>query len=234
MNQPFVAPLQVAEQRTEPSAAGPGDEAATDPLLAQALQTLQMPNLLLGHRIIMPGDEDALFPIERAGREQATLKVRRQSGAVRRVARELLKELGLPDIELPRLPNGAPKWPAGIVGSLAHDQQVAVAAVMPSTGSSYIGIDVEPAEPLPPKVMETISTPGEQRKYDSETLQGRVLFCAKEAVYKAFNSKTGQRLSFQDVDIDLASGEAVLKDGQCMSVAAITSPRIVVLARHTE
>ena len=222
----------MVEQRTEPSTEGSGSEAATDPLLAQALQTLRMPNLLLGHRVIMPGDEDALFPIERAGREQATLKVRRQSGAVRMVARELLEELGLPDIELPRLSNGAPKWPDGIVGSLAHDKRVAVAAVMPSTGSSYIGIDIEPAEPLPPKVMETISTPGEQRKYDSETLQGRALFCAKEAVYKAFNSKTGQRLGFQDVNIDLDSGEAVLKDGQCISVAVITSPRIVALAHY--
>ena len=205
---------------------------ATDPLLVQALQTLLVPGLLLGHRVIMPGDEDALFPAELAGREQATLKVRRQSGAVRIVARDLLEQLGHTDAALPRLSNGAPQWPDGIVGSMAHDKRVAVAAVMPSTGSSYIGIDVEPAEPLPPKVMETISTPGEQRRYDPDVLEGRILFCAKEAVYKAFNSKTGQRLGFQDVDIDLASGEAVLKDGQRMSVFAITSPRIVVLAHY--
>ena len=205
-------------------------KSATDPLLAQALQTLRMPGLLLGHRVIMPGDEDALLPAERTGREQATLKVRRQSGAVRIVARELLEELGLPGVELPRLSNGAPKWPAGIVGSLAHDKRVAVAAVMPSTGSSYIGIDIEPAEPLPPGVMEAISTPGEQRQYDPEAVESRVLFCAKEAVYKAFNSKTGQRLGFQDVDIDLASGEAVLKDGSRMSVGIVAHPRIVALA----
>ena len=206
------------------------EKAAVDPLLAQALQTLLMPGLLLGHRVIMPGDEDALFPIERAGREQAALKVQRQSGAVRTVARSLLEQLGHPDVALPRLSNGAPQWPDGIVGSMAHDKRVAVAAVMPSTGSSYIGIDVEPAEPLPPKVMETISTPGEQRRYDPDVLESRILFCAKEAVYKAFNSKTGQRLGFQDVDIDLASGEAVLKDGSRMSVSIMTHPRIVVLA----
>ena len=203
---------------------------AADPLLAQALQTLWMPGLLLGHRVIMPGDEDALFPTELAGREQATLKVRRQSGAVRIVARELLEQLGHTDTALPRLSNGAPQWPDGIVGSMAHDKQVAVAAVMPATGSSWVGIDVEPAEPLPPKIMETISTPGERRRYDPDVLDGRVLFCAKEAVYKAFNSKTGQRLGFQDIDIDLASGETVLKGGQRMSVSATTSPRIVVLA----
>lgn len=207
------------------------DEAATDPLLAQAMETLQAPGLLLGHRVITPGDEHALSPAERAGREKATLKVLRQSGAVRILARQLLKQLDLPDTELPRLPNGAPKWPDGVAGSLAHDRDMAVAAVMHSDGSSFVGIDVEPAEPLPPKVMEEISTPDEQRRYDADLLQSRVLFCAKEAVYKAFNSKTGQFLGFQDVEIDLDSGEAALKGGLSMSVSVVTAPRIVAVAR---
>ena len=210
------------------------NKAETDPLLARALRTLRVPGLLLGHRLIMPGDEHALFPVELEGRESATMKVRRQSGAVRIVARDLLGQLGRPDAALPRLPSGAPEWPDGIVGSLAHDKQVAVAAVMPSTGSSFIGIDVEPAAPLPPKLMETIATLNERRKYDSDILQSRVLFCAKEAVYKAFNAKTGQSLGFHDVDIDLTSGEAVLKDGLHMAVSVITSPRIVALAHCAE
>lgn len=209
-------------------------KAATDPLLAQALQTLQTPGLLLGHRVIMPGDEDALFPTELAGREKAVPRVRRQSGAVRIVARDLLEQLGHPDAPLPRLSNGAPKWPDGIVGSMAHDKRVAVAAVMPSTDSSYIGIDVEPAEPLPPKVMETVSTPGEQRRYDPDILESRILFCAKEAAYKAFNSKTGRSLGFQDVEIDLDSGEASLKDGSRMLVGIVTRPHIVALAYFGE
>ena len=207
-------------------------KAATDPLLAQALETLRAPGLLLGHRIILEGDEHALFPGELAGREKATLKVRRQSGAVRMVARALLEQLGRPDAALPRLPSGAPEWPEGITGSLAHDRRVAVAAVMPFTGSSFVGIDVEPAEPLPAKVIETISTPGERHKYDSELLESRILFCAKEAVYKAFNSKTGKSLGFCDIEVDLDSGEAVLMSGLRIPVSVITSPRIVAVARY--
>ena len=210
---------------------GPPDfEPAVDPLLAQALETLRAPGLSLGHRVITPGDEHALSPAERAGREKATLKVHRQSGAVRILARQLLEQLGLPDAELPRLPNGAPKWPDGVAGSLAHDRDVAVAAVMHSDGSSFVGIDVEPAEPLPPKVMEEIYTPGEQRRYDADLLQSRVLFCAKEAVYKAFNSKTGQSLGFQDVEVNLAQGRALLKSGIDMRVYVVTHPRVVALA----
>ena len=219
---------------TERKVGSPDFEPAVDPLLAQALETLQAPGLLLGHRVITPGDEHALSPAERAGREKATLKVHRQSGAVRILARQLLEQLGLPDAELPRLPNGAPKWPDGVAGSLAHDRDVAVAVVMYSDGSSFVGIDVEPAEPLPPKVMEEISTPGEQRKYDADLLQSRVLFCAKEAVYKAFNSKTGQFLGFQDVEIDLDAGKAAVKGGLTMPVSVVTSPRVVALARYFE
>lgn len=217
----------------ERTAKSPDFGPAGDPRLAQALETLRTPGLLLGHRVITPGDEHALSPAERAGREKATLKVCRQSGAVRILARQLLEQLGLPDAELPRLPNGAPKWPDGVAGSLAHDRDVAVAAVMHSDGSSFVGIDVEPAEPLPPKVMEEISTPGEQRRYDTDLLQSRVLFCAKEAVYKAFNSKTGQSLGFQDVEVDLARGLALLKDGTGMQVDVVTLPRIVALAFWT-
>ena len=210
------------------------DATVTDPLLAQALETLQAPGLLVGHRVIMPGDEHALLPAERAGREKATLKVHRQSGSVRILARQLLEKLGLPDAELPRLPNGAPKWPDGVAGSLAHDRDVAVAAVMPSDGASFIGIDVEPAEPLPPKVMETISTPGEQRRYGPDVLESRVLFCAKEAVYKAFNSRTGQFLGFQDIEVRLAEQRAVLKGGTGMRLGIVTHPRIVALAFWTD
>ena len=224
----------MVEGRANPPGAEPGSEAAADPLLAQALEALRTPGLLLGHRVILEGDERALSPAELAGREKATIKVRRQSGAVRKVARELLQQLGRTDVELPRLPNGAPKWPDGIAGSLAHDGQVAVAAVMRATGSSCIGIDVEPAKPLPPGVMETISTSGERRRYDPAILQSRVLFCAKEAVYKAFNPKTGHSLGFQDVEIDLDSGSAVLKGELRLSVAVVTAPRIVALARHGE
>ncbi|MDE0611867.1 MAG: 4'-phosphopantetheinyl transferase superfamily protein [Gammaproteobacteria bacterium] len=216
----------MAERKIRPPGFGP----AVDPLLAQALETLRAPGLLLGHRVITPGDEHALSPAERAGREKATLKVHRQSGAARILARQLLGQLGLPDAELPRLPNGAPKWPDGVAGSLAHDRDVTVAAVMHSEGSSFVGIDVEPAEPLPPRVMEEVSTPGEQRRYDAELLQSRVLFCAKEAVYKAFNSKTGQFLGFQDVEVDLAKERAHIKGGTDMRVAVVTHPRIVALA----
>ena len=45
-----------------------------------------------------------------------------------------------------KAPSGAPLWPRGIVGSLAHDRAVAVAAVARAADISCLGIDIEPAE----------------------------------------------------------------------------------------
>lgn len=48
-------------------------------------------------------------------------KVRRASGAARIVARQLLARLGCAQTELPKESSGAPRWPFGVVGSLAHE-----------------------------------------------------------------------------------------------------------------
>src|SRR3954463_4766449 len=85
--------------------------------------------LLIGHRLISRGDEDALLGEEGASIPSPIIAVRRASGAARIVARELLAQFGYVSVALPKAPSGAPVWPAGIAGSLAHDDEIAVAAV---------------------------------------------------------------------------------------------------------
>ncbi len=85
---------------------------------------------MVGHRLISPGDENALLPEETPAFASSVPKVRRASGAARIVARQLLKGLGQPECALPRGSGGAPTWPAGVVGSLAHDSRVAVAGFL--------------------------------------------------------------------------------------------------------
>src|SRR6476661_6810129 len=99
-----------------------------DPSLQSAIDALCFPGVI-GHRLISPGDENALLPEEIPAFASSVPKVRRASGAARIVARQLLKGLGQPECALPRGSGGAPTWPAGVVGSLAHDSRVAVAAV---------------------------------------------------------------------------------------------------------
>ena len=131
---------------------------AVDPALERDIESLAVPGLLIGHRLILPGDENALLDKEAVSIASPVIAVRRASGAARIVARELLAQLGYDNVALPKAPSGEPIWPAGISGSLAHDDRVAVAAVGLQHDIHSVGIDVEAAMPLPPGVGLVIMT----------------------------------------------------------------------------
>ena len=114
-----------------------------------------MPGLLIGHRIISQGDELALLHEEMASLSFSTIERRRASGAARHVARELMNSMGFADLPILRSTFGAPIWPAGVVGSMAHDNRIAVAAVGLQRDLDAVGIDIEPAAPLPPDMLES-------------------------------------------------------------------------------
>ena len=152
---------------------------------AAALISLAPAGVMTGHRVITMGDEYTLLSEEIDAFELSIPRVRRQSGAARLVARELLAASGLPKGPLPRARGGATHWPPSIVGSLAHDDEIAVAAIARAELFIGLGIDVEPSIPLPCELIERVATPGERKRYAGRVLESRVLFAAKEAVYKA-------------------------------------------------
>ena len=78
-----------------------------DRVLQAAAEALAVPGIAIAHRLISPGDENALMPEERGGFARSVVSVRRASGAARIVARELLGRLGLPPAPLPRLRSAA-------------------------------------------------------------------------------------------------------------------------------
>ena len=176
------------------------------------------------------GDERFLLPAEAAPLHDAVLKVRRQSGAARVAARSLLHKLDFDDVALPRSSGGEAEWPAGIVGSMAHDDAVAVAAVARRDVIAAVGIDVEPAIPLPAGLETVIATPRERARYDSDLIRSRLLFSLKEAVYKAQYPLDGAVLDFCDVEIDLPSLTAITSTGRRIKLRFITTPRIFTLA----
>lgn len=203
---------------------------ALDPTLGRDLAALAPPGLLIGHRLILPGDEDTLQPDEAASMASAAMARRRASGAARVVARELLAQLGHGGVAIPRGASGAPLWPAGVVGSMAHDDRVAVAAVGLVRDIAAVGIDVEPAQPLPPDMLELVTTPNERQTIANDPLQGRLLFAAKEAVYKAAYPLDGVFLEFRDIDVDFAGAKAVTQTGRTFALRTCNSSHVVVLA----
>lgn len=195
-----------------------------------ALAAAAHPDLLAGCRAIQPGDEHALSASEAAPLAGAIVSVRRASGAARIVARTLLTRLGSPSSELPRLRSGATRWPAGVVGSMAHDGDFAVAAVVPARALVSIGIDVEPALPLAPELVDVVATRREREELQGDLVCARLLFCIKEAVYKATHPYDGFFLEHHDVEVRMDAGLARTRTGRRLRIQTIIRPRLVALA----
>jgi 4'-phosphopantetheinyl transferase EntD len=204
--------------------------AAVDPMLQRDMDALAVPGLLTGHRLISPGDEDALLDAEAASIKTPVVAVRRASGAARIVVRELLARLGYDRVAIPKAASGGPVWPAGVVGSMAHDDHVAVAAVGLQRDVGTVGIDIEPAVALPREMLDLIATPQELRTMTDDPLRGKLLFAAKEAVYKAVYPLDRVFLEFRDIEIDFAGRKAATRTGRELALRYCISSRVVVLA----
>ncbi|TJV00326.1 MAG: 4'-phosphopantetheinyl transferase superfamily protein [Mesorhizobium sp.] len=198
--------------------------------LARALAAIAPNGVRTGCRMIRGGDEAHLLPAEAQSIPARQPPMRRASGAARWIAHRLLADLGVNDLAIPRSTSGAPVWPGEIVGSLAHDDEMAVAAVAQLGHIASLGIDVEPALPLPDELLAIVQTPADETGAAPPHLGGRILFSAKEAVYKAAYALDRQVLGYEDITVDLDAGRAVTKTGRSVRLAYRIAPRVVVLA----
>ncbi|BBZ27983.1 4'-phosphopantetheinyl transferase [Mycolicibacterium madagascariense] len=135
---------------------------------------------------------------------RSVAKRRHEFITVRYCAREALAELGVPPVPILKGDKGEPCWPDGIVGSLTHCQGFRGAVVGRVGDVRSVGIDAEPHDVLPKGVLDAISLPQERRQL-TELPAGahwdRILFCAKEATYKAWFPLTHRWLGFEDAHV---------------------------------
>ncbi|MEU7607061.1 4'-phosphopantetheinyl transferase superfamily protein [Streptomyces sp. NPDC040724] len=150
-----------------------------------------------------------LFPAEAALMQGRRDRRRRQFATARACARRCLADLGRPAAALLPGPGGAPQWPAGVVGSITHCAGYRAAAAAPASAMAAIGIDAEPAGPLPRGVLALIASDTERTHLadlaaaDPSTPWDRIFFSAKEAAYKAWYPATGIWLGFRDATLTL-------------------------------
>lgn len=155
-----------------------------------------------------------LFREEESVVARAVRQRRLEYATVRSCARACLSKLGYAPTPLLPGVDGAPTWPAGASGSMTHCAGYCAAAVAPAQLFSAIGIDAEPDEPLPEDVLEVVSTPWERTRLAGLGSGGgapswdRLLFSAKEALYKAWSSLVGNWLDHQEAQIVLRPDEA--------------------------
>lgn len=149
---------------------------------------------------------------------RSVAKRRNEFVTVRHCARLALGELGVPPAPILKGDKGEPCWPHGVVGSLTHCEGFRAAVVGRASEVRSVGIDAEPHGVLPDGVLDAVSLAEERRALTAmpdELHWDRILFCAKEATYKAWYPLTRRWLGFEDahivfdVDADGRSGDFV-------------------------
>lgn len=156
------------------------------------------------------GDDPAaiLFPEEQAAVVGAVRARQMEFATARACARTAMARLGVPPAPVPRGPRGAPQWPAGLTGSITHCDGYRAAVVARSTDVRSLGIDAEPNEPLPDEnMLNLIALEPERARLDelAAAVPGicwdRLLFSAKESVYKTWFPLARQWLGFESADV---------------------------------
>lgn len=113
-------------------------------------------------------------------------------------------------------PHREPCWPPGVVGSISHAGQWAVAAAADAVVEWGLGLDVELLNPpLGPSVQRLVASPAELAALSEggdrpalASYASKIIFSVKEAVYKCVFPATGWVLDYRDVTVclDLARG----------------------------
>ncbi|MDE9366381.1 4'-phosphopantetheinyl transferase superfamily protein [Luteipulveratus sp. YIM 133132] len=143
------------------------------------------------------GDEERLVAA-------AVTKRRREFATARRCARQAMVAIGVEPVPVPAGHRGAPRWPAGLVGSLTHCDGFCGAALARATQVLSVGIDAEPHDVLPPGVLDLVALPEERvmlRSLGSSVAWDRLLFGAKEAIYKACSPVDGLWRDFTEMRV---------------------------------
>lgn len=165
-----------------------------------------------------------LFPEEELSMGRAVEKRRQEFVTGRACARQALQGLGIGPVAIPNGERGEPLWPSGVVGSITHCRGYRACAVANAEDVAAIGIDAEVHEPLPKGVLEQVAF-GRERAMVVDRRAGvhldRLLFSAKEAIYKAWFPLSRRWLGFEDVELTVD-----LRGGAFRAALLVTGPVI--------
>ena len=129
--------------------------------------------------------------------------------AGRSLVRQGLRELGVESFVLRSDSNRAPIWPAGISGSITHKPELCVVVVAPLSRVRSIGIDAEPHDELKTELWKSVLDSRETEavsRLPDPGVAARIIFSAKESIYKCQYPMTRQYLGFHDVHLEVDWG----------------------------
>ncbi|MFC5140680.1 4'-phosphopantetheinyl transferase [Actinomycetospora rhizophila] len=151
------------------------------------------------HAVLAPEEEPAVAKAVASRRAEFT--------TTRGCARDALARLGAPAVAVPVGERRAPVWPDGVVGAITHCAGFRAAAVAWRDAVRTVGLDAEPHVALPDGVLGAVSDAGERAALASlaatapDVHWDKILFSAKESVYKAWFPLTRTWLGFEEAEL---------------------------------
>jgi 4'-phosphopantetheinyl transferase EntD len=156
----------------------------------------------------------SLYPEEAAQMLGAVDSRLREFATARACTRLALVKLGLSPVPILRGAWREPIWPDGVVGSITHCQGYRAAAVARQSDIVTIGIDAEPDEPLPPGILEQVAV-AQEIAWIATARSGvhwdRLLFSAKESVFKAWYPLARDWLGFEQAVVSFCPSERTFR-----------------------
>lgn len=146
----------------------------------------------------------SLYSVELREVQNAVPVRRHEFSTGRDCARAAMRALGVEPAPIPRDPDRAPVWPAGLAGSITHTRGHCAVGIARSTGSLSLGVDIEEEGRLLEAAARILTDDELQRFGQSgvpDPVVATLVFSAKECFYKAQHPHTGRYLGFRDVSI---------------------------------
>ena len=147
----------------------------------------------------------SLHPIEaECLSPRATSKRRSEFIMGRAAAHAALVKLGRSVSGIGKSKSGAPVWPPDIVGSITHKNDAALAIVAAAQRCRGVGVDIESAnDPIELDISRRICHPEEipwvVKDHTLSTLRLKLIFSAKESLFKTINTFNRAVFSFTDI-----------------------------------
>ena len=167
----------------------------------------------VGVAVMAIGAAPDAWPDEARAMANAVPHRRREFAAGRAAARAAMTAAGLMPAAIPMAADRAPVWPAGVVGSITHAADVALAVAAPQAVAQGLGLDMEPDAPLPGDVLSEICD-GDECAWIAGQVQplrwARVIFVAKEAAFKCQYPASATIFGFDGMSVQVDTAHNAL------------------------
>lgn len=134
--------------------------------------------------------------------------------AGRDCARAALEQVGFSRGPLLADEYGVPVWPDGALGAISHSRAYAAAIAAECSEFRALGLDLEKTSRLSVSAMKRTVHPSEEAYVQGEQKRATLIFCAKEAFFKAQFPIWHTHANFHDLElaVDESAGKITIQE----------------------